>query len=89
MFISKLFFQCFVGWEEEYNPWGVGLNGDGSGAKDGVDNDSAESVGKSKKTKTHLSKKEKKELDRLESEEIARAEQRVLVRQYKTACYIY
>ncbi len=57
------------------------MNGDGSGAKDGADNDSSEIGAKSKKTKTHLSKKEKKELDRLESEEIARAEQRVLVRQ--------
>lgn len=61
------------GWEAEYNPWGVGLNGSNDADKNGEVN-----AEKSKKLKTHLSKKEKKELDRLEAEEIARAEQRVL-----------
>ncbi len=65
------------------------MNGDGSGAKDGGDDDSAETGAKSKKTKTHLSKKEKKELDRLESEEIARAEQRVLVSTSKHCIRIF
>ena len=65
------------GWEAEYNPWGVGLNGSARTATNGSDA-TDENGAKSKKVKTHLSKKEKKELDRLESEEIARAEQRVL-----------
>jgi rRNA biogenesis protein RRP5 len=71
---KKSYITLQLGWEAEYNPWGVGL----SEGNDGTDqNAEAESVNP-KKLKTHLSKKEKKELDRLEAEEIARAEQRVL-----------
>ena len=60
------------GWDEDFNPFGVG--GTTSPQKSTDETEEGEAGSPKKKVKTHISKKEKKALDKLEAEEIAREE---------------